>query len=170
MTPTTWDVPKSVNVAWKTAIPGIALSSPILWQDRIYLTTAVPQAGPRGDDYRTPHLWKLMSFDRNSGKLLWETPSHQATPHMQRHPRSSYANSTPATDGRHIVALFGTDALACFDAKGTLLWKKVINQEGVGPQSGHFGSSPLIVEDLAVLLNDRENDSYIAAEQAPGRR
>ena len=163
VTPTSWDVPKSVNVAWKTAIPGIALSSPIVWQDRIYLTTAVPQQGPRGDDYRTPHIWKLMSFDRNSGKLLWETPSHQGTPHMQRHPRSSYANSTPATDGRHIVALFGTDALACFDAKGTLLWKKVINQQGVGPQSGHFGSSPLIVEDLAVLLNDRESDSYLAA-------
>ena len=161
--PTTWDVVKSQNVAWKTPIPGIALSSPIIWQDRIYVTTAVPQAPPKGEDFRTPHVWKLMSFDRTTGKMLWDSTAHEGVPHMDRHPVSSYANSTPATDGRYVVALFGTDALACFDKNGKLLWKHVIDQSKVAPRSGHFGSSPIIVEDLAILLNDRDKDSYIAA-------
>lgn len=163
VTPATWDVAKSTNVAWKTPIAGIALSSPIVWDDRIYLTTAVPSEPPRGENYRTPHVWKLMAFDRVSGKLLWDTTAYEGTPHMDRHPVSSYANSTPATDGRFVVALFGTDALACFDKSGKVLWRKVIDQSSVSPRSGHFGSSPLIVEDLAILLNDRDKDSYIAA-------
>jgi len=162
-TPATWDVNKSVNVAWKTSVPGIALSSPIVWQDRIYLTTSVPLEAAQGENYRTPHAWKLMSFDRTSGKMLWETTGYEGTPHMDRHPKSSFANSTPATDGRYVVALFGTDALACFDKSGKLLWKKIIPQEGIDPRSGHFGSSPVIVDDLTILLNDREKDSYIAA-------
>ena len=162
-TPATWDVSNSSNVAWRTAIPGIALSSPIVWEDRIYVTTAVPQATPSGQDFRTPHVWKLMSFDRKSGKLVWESTAHEGTPHMDRHPKSSYANSTPSTDGRHIVALYGTDALACFDRSGKLLWKKVISQQNNDPRGGHFGSSPIIVEDLAILQNDRDKDSYIAA-------
>ena len=162
-TPASWDVTNSTNVAWRTAIQGIALSSPIVWEDRIYVTTAVPQATPEGQNFRTPHIWKLMSFDRKSGKLVWESTAHEGTPHMDRHPKSSYANSTPSTDGRHIVALFGTDALACFDRSGKLLWKKTVPQEGVDPRGGHFGSSPIIVEDLAIHLNDRDKDSYIAA-------
>jgi len=162
-TPATWDVAKSVNVAWKTPVPGIALSSPIVWGNNIYLTTSLALEAPRGENFRTPHVWKLLSFDRTSGKLLWETTAHQATPHMDRHPKSSYANSTPATDGRYVVALFGTDAFACFDKNGKLLWKKVIPQESVDPRASHFGSSPVIVEDLAILQNDRDRDSYLAA-------
>lgn len=161
-TPTTWDVARSVNVAWKTPVPGVAISSPIIWEDRIYLTTAVPLARPRGNDFRTPHAWKLLSLDRVSGKVIWERTAHEGVPYMQRHPHSSYANATPATDGRHIVALFATDALACFDANGRLLWKKLL-QVNSKRDAFHSGSSPIIVEDLAILQDDRDRDSYIAA-------
>lgn len=163
--PATWDVTRSINVVWKTPITGIALSSPIVWDNRIYLTTSVPMAPPKGENFRTPHQWKLMSFDIATGKMVWETTAHEGVPHMDRHPVSSYANSTPATDGRYVVALFGTDVFACFErASGKLLWKKDINQDGVDPRSGHFGSSPVIVGDLAILQNDRdEKSSYVAA-------
>lgn len=162
-TPATWDIARSANVAWRTPIAGIALSSPIVWEDRIYLTTAVPQAPPEGQDYRTPHVWKLMAFERSTGKALWETTAHEGTPHMDRHPVSSYANSTPATDGRYVVALFGTDILVCFDRSGKVLWRKVVDQTNLPPRSGHFGSSPIIVDGLVVHLNDRDKDAYVAA-------
>jgi outer membrane protein assembly factor BamB len=162
-TPDRWDIAQSSNVAWRTAIPGIALSSPIVWEDRIYLTTAVPQAPPQDQNYRTPHVWKLMAFERATGKALWETTAHEGTPHMDRHPVSSYANSTPATDGRYVVALFGTDILVCFDASGKVLWRQAVDQTSVPPRSGHFGSSPVIVDDLVIHLNDRDKDSYVAA-------
>ncbi len=162
--PATWNIETSTNVAWKTPVPGIALSSPVVWDNRIYLITSVPLEPPKGENFRGPHEWKLMSFDLASGKLQWETLAHRGTPHMDRHPVSSYANSTPATDGRYLVALLGTDAFACFErASGKLLWKKDLNQEGVRPNSGHFGSSPLIVGDLAILQNDREKGSHVTA-------
>lgn len=161
-TPVSWDVAKSTNVAWKTPVPGGALSSPIVWGDRIYVTTAVPLEPARGEECRTRHVWRLMSMDRASGKVVWETTVHEATPFMQRHPKSSYANATPATDGRYIVAVFGTEAFACFDKSGKQLWKKVLPTPGKS-DGFHFGTSPVIVGDLTILQDDRDSGSYVAA-------
>lgn len=160
--PTTWDIAKSTNVQWKTPIPGIGLSSPIVWENRIYVTTAVSQEPFRGNDFRTRHVWKLLALDRATGKVFWEVTAHEGVPYMQRNPESSYANATPVTDGQHIVALFGTDAFACFDKNGKMLWKKTL-QLNSDREGFHFGSSPIIVEDLAILQDDRDRDSYIAA-------
>jgi outer membrane protein assembly factor BamB len=161
-TPTTWDIARSVNVAWKTPIQGLAISSPIVWGDRVYVTTAVPLARPQGRDFRTRHVWKLLSVDRVSGKVIWELTAHEGVPYMQRHEYSSYANATPATDGQHIVALFGTEALACYDTSGKLLWKKLLD---VNSKRDAFnsGSSPIIVNDMAIVQDDRDRDSSIAA-------
>ena len=161
-TPTTWDVARSVNVAWKTPIQGLAISSPIVWEDRIYLTTAVPMSPSRGYDFRTRHVWKLLSLDRATGRVVWERTAHDGVPYMQRHPHSSYANATPATDGQHIVALLGTEALACFDMGGTLLWKKPL-QVTSARDAFNSGSSPIIVEDMAIVQDDRDRGSSIAA-------
>ena len=160
--PVTWDVAKPENIVWKTNVSGVALSSPIVWEDRIYLTTAVALEPARGEDFRTRHVWRVMSLDRATGKILWDTAAYQGTPQMGRHPKSSYANSTPATDGRYVVAMFGTDAFACVDKSGKLLWRKEMQLDSKNDDF-HFGSSPVIVEDLAILQDDREHGSYVAA-------
>jgi outer membrane protein assembly factor BamB len=161
-TPTTWDVARSTDVAWKTPIPGLAFSSPIIWDDRVYVTTAVPMGAQRGTNFRTRHVWKLLSLDRASGKVIWEQTAHDGVPHMQRHVHSSYANATPATDGQYIVALFGTEAFACFDKTGRLIWKKLLQVDS-NPDAFNSGSSPVIVQGMAVLQDDRDRGSYIAA-------
>ena len=160
--PTTWNLASGANVAWKTAIPGVAISSPIVWADRVYVTTAIPMAPPRGQDYRTRHVWKLFSLDRATGRVVWERTAHDAVPHMQRHMHGSYANATPVTDGQHIVASFGTELLACYDASGTLLWKKLLQVKS--PRDAfQSGSSPVIVGDRVIVQDDRDRDSSIAA-------
>lgn len=160
--PATWDLAKSVNVAWKTAVPGLAISSPIVWNDRIYLTTAVPMAPARGMDFRQRNVWKLLSLDRGSGRVLWEQVVHDAVPYMQRHPSGSYANATPVTDGQHVVAVFASEVLACFDPSGKLLWKKTM-QVRSSRDAFQTGSSPVIVGETVVVQDDRDRDSSIAA-------
>lgn len=162
-TPSAWNIAQSQNVAWKTPIAGTALSSPIIWENRIYVTTSVPLESFQGQEYRKRHAWKVLSVDRATGKVLWETAAHEATPFMQRHPKSSYANATPATDGKHVVALFGTEALVCLDSNGKVLWKKTLEMANSRPDGFHVGTSPVIVEDLVVLQDDRDKNSYVAA-------
>ena len=118
--PTSWDLASSRNVAWKTPIPGLAHSSPIVWGDRVYVTTAVAASGrpsiktgdvdKSGIDSATDtgsHTWRLIALDRQSGKIVWDRAVHQGVPRMKRHVKASHASATPATDGRVIVALLG---------------------------------------------------------------
>ncbi len=118
MSPTTWDAEKSVNVKWKTPIPGLAHSSPVLWNDRLYVTTAIssdPKStfrhGLFGDvDSATDtskHTWRVYCLDKQTGKVIWEKTAYEGVPKVKRHIKASHASSTPATDGEHVVAFFG---------------------------------------------------------------
>ena len=111
--PVAWDVGTSRNVAWKTPIPGLAHSSPIVWGDRVYVTTAVSEAGRAsvrtGDSDKAgidsaadtgPHTWRLIAVDKRTGKVLWDRAVHRGRPRMKRHVKASHASATPATDGR----------------------------------------------------------------------
>ena len=160
--PTAWNVAKSTNIAWKTPVAGRAISSPIVWGTQIFLTTAVPLAQPSGRNFRQRHVWKLVSLDRASGRMLWEQTVHDGVPYMQRHDNGSYANSTPVTDGKHVVAIFGTEVVACFDVAGKLLWKKIL-QVRSARDAFQSGSSPVIVGDIVIVQDDRDRDSSIAA-------
>jgi hypothetical protein len=133
--PTQWDVEKGQNIAWKTPIPGIGHSCPIIWGERIFLTTAVsgdPKAGVRpglyGDvtsvDDKTVHSWHVLCLDRHDGKILWDRVSCMRVPAVKRHLKGSHANCTAATDGQHVVACFGSEGLYCYDLDGKLLWKR----------------------------------------------
>src|SRR2546427_506371 len=113
--PVSWDAPKSVNIAWKTPIPGLAHSSPVIWGNRVFVTTAVssdPKAvfrhGLYGDVDPSPdvsqHTWRVYCLDKATGKIIWERVAHEGVPKTKRHPKSSQASSTPATDGKHVVA------------------------------------------------------------------
>ena len=105
--PERWDGQKGVNVKWKTKIPGLAHSSPIVWGNRVFVTTAISSRG--GDTFRhglygdgtasedrSPHQWKIYALDRSSGKVLWEKTAYEGVPREKRHIKASYANSHPS--------------------------------------------------------------------------
>jgi outer membrane protein assembly factor BamB len=179
--PVSWDVAASKGVAWRTSIPGLAHSSPIVWGDRIYVTTAVAASGKpgitTGDVSKGgiasatdtgPHTWRLIAIDKATGKVLWDRVAHEGSPRMKRHVKASHASATPATDGRMIVALFGSEGLFAFDMEGTRKWRVDLGVMDVGlvdDPSYQWGpaSSPLIFEDRVIVQNDRQKDSFLAA-------
>lgn len=178
-TPVTWDMETSQNVKWKTPIPGLGHSSPIVWGSYVYLTTAISGAEnpelkvglygsikPVEDD--TEHLFKVYCLDKNSGEILWEHTSHKGVPKVKRHPKATHANSTPATDGEHVVAFFGSEGLYCYDMKGKLLWKKdfgVLDSAFfmVPEAQWGFASSPVIHDGVVVIQADVLENSFLAA-------
>ncbi len=177
--PISWNVQDSTNIAWKTPIPGLGHSSPIVWDDRVFVTTAVSgdenpelKVGLYGDI--TPvegdgvHEWKVYCVDKSSGEILWERTAHTGIPRSKRHPKSTHANSTPATDGKHLVAFFGSEGLYCYDLSGTLLWSKDFGvlRSGffrVPSVDWGFASSPIIHEGVVLIQCDVLDESYIAA-------
>ena len=143
--PATWDLASSKNVAWKTTIPGLAHSSPIVWGTRIYVATAVPSRGTvivaTGDISKAgidpandmvSHTWRLLAIDKASGRIVWDKAVHQGVPRMKRHVKSSHASATPATDGRVIVALLDSEGLFCFDMDGVQKWRADLGVMDVG--------------------------------------
>ena len=178
-TPTTWDVEESKHIKWKTPIPGLGHSSPVIWGDRIYLTSAISgkpspplKVGLYGDidpvDDPTVHKWQIYCLDKNSGEILWQRTAHEGVPKIKRHPKATHANSTPATDGKHVVVFFGSEGLYCYDMAGKRLWKKELGVLDSGyfrvPQAQWgFGSSPIIFENRVIVQCDVQQNSFIAA-------
>jgi outer membrane protein assembly factor BamB len=176
--PVTWDVEKSTNVLWRTAIPGLSHASPIVWGNQIYLITAVSAdakagfiAKDRGISLSTdnaPHTWMIYALDKQSGKILWSNKAYEGVPRAKRHVKATQANSTPVTDGRYVVALFGSEGLNCYDTKGKLLWKQdlgVLNPGLWDDKESSWGhsSSPVIYRDLVIVQADGHKQSFIAA-------
>jgi outer membrane protein assembly factor BamB len=118
------------NIGWQTSIPGLAHASPIVWGDRVYVATAVKpgeaelKIGLYGDivplEESEPQQWRLLALDRKTGKLVWNTLAYEGVPKIPRHPKSTHCNSTPATDGKRIAAIFGSEGLFCFDRQGVV--------------------------------------------------
>ncbi|MEK7678018.1 MAG: PQQ-binding-like beta-propeller repeat protein [Verrucomicrobiota bacterium] len=178
-TPETWDVEKGQNLKWKTAIPGLGHSSPVIWGNQLFVTTAVKESaeaelkvGLYGDinpvNEATKHSWILLCLNKTNGHVLWQQTAHEGMPTFQRHPKSSHANSTPATDGQHLVCFFGSEGLFCFDMRGKQLWQKNLGALDAGyylvrsAQWG-FGSSPVIHNGLVIVQCDVQTNSFLAA-------
>jgi outer membrane protein assembly factor BamB len=175
-----WDISSGKNVKWKTPIPGIAVSSPIVWGDRVFVTTAVGsdadktfRTGLYGDvkpiDDLSPHTWRLYALDHRTGAIVWQRDVFSGAPKVKRHPKSSQASSTPATDGKHVVAVFGSiGRLVCFDVTGKQLWQRDIGIVDNGwffdptYQWGH-SSSPIIYKSSVIVQVDQQKGSYLAA-------
>jgi outer membrane protein assembly factor BamB len=178
--PLTWNVTAGQNIRFRTAVPGIALSSPIIWGDRIFVTSAVSGSGnqtfrtglygdPTSVDDASEHSFRLYALDGTTGKILWDHEVHRGRPPVQRHMKSSQANATPVTDGKRVVALFGTvGLLVAYDFSGKPLWKHDVGVlECNDPQAGSaqwgHASSPILYRDLVILQADRVKDSFLAA-------
>ena len=175
--PVSWDLEKSQNVLWKTAIPGLSHSSPIVWGNQIFVITAISDAKPtfnakdRGiglanDDAK--HTWMIYALDKRDGRVIWTEKAYEGVPRAKRHVKATQANSTPVTDGRYVVALFGSEGLACYDIKGKLLWKQdlgVLNPGLWDDKESSWGhaSSPIIYRDLVIVQADGHKQSFIAA-------
>jgi outer membrane protein assembly factor BamB len=177
--PDRWDGDSGLNIAWKRRIPGLAHSSPVIRGDRLYLTSAVssrPDAtfrhGLYGDgdasEDRTVHRFMVYALDKKSGDIIWERAAHEGVPKDKRHIKATYANATPAADGRYIVAWFGSEGLFAFDVEGRLLWRRDLGRLDVGAYDApeyEWGpaSSPIIHEGIVIVQCDTQGDSFLMA-------
>ena len=180
--PDRWDPRTGENILWRTPIPGLAHSSPVVWGDRIFVTTACssdPKASFRPGLYgdgdastdRSQHRWMLYAVDKRNGKIQWERVAHQGVPAEKRHIKSTYANSTPATDGRIVVAWFGSQGVFAYDVNGRFLWKVELGRLDLGAYdipTYEWGpaSSPIIWNNLVILQCDTQSDSFLLALDA----
>ena len=184
--PSSWDGPAGKNIKWRVDLPGLGHSSPIVWGNQICTSSAVSgQANPElkvglyGDitsvEDATTHQWLVMCFDKNSGKPLWQRTAHTGVPRVKRHFKSTQASSTLATDGRYIIAFFGSEGLFAYDMQGTEVWKKDFGVLDSGfymvPEAQWgFASSPVIHDNRVVIQVDVQKGSFVAALHLPTGR
>jgi outer membrane protein assembly factor BamB len=177
--PGEWNAETGLNVKWQTAVPGLAHSSPVVWGDRLFVTTAVSSAGDFGfkaglygagtaSGDRSPHQWRVYALDKKTGEIEWQRVAYEGPPKEKRHVKGTYANATPATDGEHVVAFFGSQGLYAYDVEGHLVWKKDLGHLDVGAYDAptyEWGpaSSPIIYEGNVIVQVDTQKDDYLLA-------
>ncbi len=177
--PDRWNVGTGENILWRTSIPGLAHSSPIVWGDRLFVTSAIssrggatfktgPYDGGDASDDTSSHQWVLYALDAASGRIAWQRTADEGPPRDRRHVKSTYASSTPATDGRVVVAWFGSRGLHAYTVEGTPLWKVDLGRVSVGAVESSAiewgpASSPVIWDDLVIVQVDTHDDSFLVA-------
>jgi len=179
--PDHWDIEEGKNIKWKIDIPGLALSCPVTWGDKLFFTSAVGESDneelragayvssdPVDDE--SVHNWKVYCLNNKTGEVIWERTAYTGVPKVKRHPKSTHANCTPATDGEHIIAFFASEGLYCYTMKGKLLWQKDFGRLHAGAWAEHreaieweFASSPLIHKGIVLIQCDVRGDSFLAA-------
>jgi outer membrane protein assembly factor BamB len=177
--PDAWDGSGTSGILWKTRVPGLAHSSPVVWGEQVFVTTAISSrpdatfkpglygAGTASEDV-TEHKWQLLSFDKGTGKLQWERTAYTGVPKEKRHIKATYANATPATDGKHVVAFFGSQGIYAYDLAGNLKWKRDLGRIDAGAYddaSYEWGtaSSPILWQDLVIVQCDQQKGSFLVA-------
>ena len=167
------------HIKWKAEVPGRGHSSPVVWGDRIFLTAAVPTVstapgaaansngrglpfGSRGPQPEQKLV--VMCFDRKTGKLLWVRAAKVATPHEGYHPQyGSFASNSPVTDGKHVIAFFGSRGVYCYDLDGNKVWEKDFGVPLKMYNTFGEGSWPALEGNTLLLLFDHEGDSFLVA-------
>ncbi len=180
--PEKWNGSTDENVLWKFKVPGLGLSSPVIWGDRLFITTSVSAKDNQGlktgmfgnvtsVDDSSEHNWIIYCLDKNTGGMIWEKIACSGIPKVKRHPKSSHANSSVATDGKYVVAFFGSEGLYCYDMNGNLIWKKdfgILRSVFFTMESAEweFASSPVIHDGVVIIQCDVLEDSFVAAFEA----
>ena len=170
--PESWSATQ--NVAWKTEIPGHGWASPVVWRNRVFLTSAIGTAsieapkkglyigGNRPDPPTDEHRWMAYGVDFQTGKIAWETELHRGVPSTSRHLKNTFASETPVTDGERVYAHFGHLGTYCLDRDGKLVWSKQWK-----PYPTRYGwgtaASPILHEGRLYLVNDNDEESYLVA-------
>ena len=173
--PETWS--PTENVAWRTPLPGMAWSGPIVWDDRVFLTNCVAAGdvetvkkglyfgGNRPKPPTDEHRWTALALDLESGKKLWETEAHKGVPETPRHLKNSFASETPATDGERLYAHFGHLGTFCYDLDGEPVWSK-----RWPPRATRYGwgtaASPVLHQGRLYIVNDNDDESSLTALEA----
>jgi outer membrane protein assembly factor BamB len=176
--PATWNPATGINIQWRTPIPGLGLSSPIVWGDDVFVTTAISGKSdaslkigyygditPVKDD--TEHEWRVYALDKRTGKIKWQQTAIKEVPKIKRHMKNSHANSTLATDGQRVIAFFGSEGLYAYDMNGTPLWKKDLGVLDAGfymvpDAQWETGSSPVLYEGMVIVQADVQKNSFLA--------
>ena len=170
--PVEWSETK--NVRWKTALSGLGHSTPIVWGDRVYVTTAVPYGEPvepkpdsdPGAHDNLPvtrhHRYVAIALDRRNGKIVWKKTVHQDLPHEGGHESGSLASASPVTDGELVFAFFGSRGLFCLDRAGEVKWKRDLGDLQTKHNHGE-GASPVLHGDTLVVNWDHEGESFVVA-------
>jgi outer membrane protein assembly factor BamB len=176
--PTTWS--ETQNIRWKTEIPGLGNSSPIVWGDQIFLTTAIKTGGTGKPEFAAAstaspnphadagpmveHKFDILCVDRKTGKIMWQRTAKTATPHEGSHSTyGSFASNSPVTDGKNVYAFFGSRGMYCYDLKGNLVWQKDFGVQMRMVMSFGEGMAPVLAGDKLILVFDYEGDSFIVA-------
>ena len=189
-TPTRWNADANAgptrNVKWTTPIPGLGHSSPVIAGNRLFVTTAVSSAGKAPlkigaygsgnsaqDDEEQE--WVLYCLDKRTGAVLWRQVAHRGKPRARRHTKATHANTTVATDGKRVIALFGSEGLYSYTLDGKLEWRKDLGTLDMAPSddrtlSWGFASSPALFEDTIVIQSDSKKDGFLATFAAADGR
>lgn len=186
--PSTWD--EQTNIRWKAAIPGRGFSQPVIWGNRLFLTSDIEGAAEptgykppkriiEGQEFVHPdwsgvdrlHTFKTLCLDRDTGKIVWEQTSYEGKVYDYRHKRGNYAAPSPVTDGKLVYTYFGSEGVYCYDFRGRLIWKQSLGK--IGTIGMGVGTSPVIYENLLIVLADQEfdgTDSFmVALDRKTGR-
>ncbi len=177
--PDSWNIETDENIRWNLQIPGLGLGSPVVWGDKLFITTAISSSDDKGlktgiyGDIgsvrdRSEHAWKVYCINKYTGEVIWERISHTGIPEQKRHSKSSHANCSVATDGKYVVTFFGSEGLYCYDMEGNLIWKKdfgVLRSVffRVASAEWEFASSPIIYDGRVIIQCDVMENSFVAS-------
>ena len=176
--PVKWDA-KS-NVRWKIPLPGEGNSTPIIWENRVFVVSAVDTgkidpALPKPEDQperpfgitypNTAYQFVVLCLDRKTGQELWRKVAVEKIPHEGHHGDNSFASCSPTTDGERLYVWFGSIGLFCFDLEGELLWNRDLGPVSTRRSFGE-GTSPVVHKGRLVINRDHEGQSLVLALDA----
>jgi outer membrane protein assembly factor BamB len=170
--PVEWSETK--NIRWKTKLPGLGHSSPVVWGSLVFVTTAEMTGAKKPFTGVTPdgahnnmnplfdHQFAVMAIDRQTGAVVWRRTVATRQPHESTHESATWASNSPVTDGEHVLSFFGSNGLYCLDTGGRLLWSRDLGDMQVKHGHGE-GASPLLHDETVVVNWDHEGASVIVA-------
>jgi outer membrane protein assembly factor BamB len=158
--PSVWS--DTTNIKWKTEIPGRGFSTPAIWGDRIFVTTAIPTGSGAGTVVE--QRFEVLSLDRKTGKIIWQKTARTAMPHEGYHRAyGSFASNSPVTDGKYVYASFGSRGIYAYDFNGKLIWEKDLGVQMKMRLAFGEGTAPLLFGDRLFVVFDHEGESFMVA-------
>lgn len=159
--PTTWSTTE--NIKWKVAVPGRGSGSPVVWDDRVFVVTAVAADGSAQQGSPLQKLqFDLLCYDREDGQLRWRKTATEGRPHEGTHRTNGYSSASPCTDGKYVFAHFGSQGIHCYTVDGDHVWSRQLGQLSMRNGFGE-GSSPTLAGDKVIVPWDHEGQSYLFA-------